>query len=191
MVASSRSLSPSRGTTALVRRRIECGGDRLWQFEDFRELPFTAVAQALSRLTRTGAIYRVSKGVYYHSRQTAVGRGKLNPAEIQKITARLKAVFPPGCTAANLLGFTTPNAGNSEIAAGARRLPGKGIGPAAVIHPRRPGARASLSEIDAAFLDFLRHVGGASELSPEETVRRTVELLSERGRFDRLVKVVD
>jgi hypothetical protein len=30
----------------LVRQRIEGGGERLWRFEDFRDMPFSAVAQA-------------------------------------------------------------------------------------------------------------------------------------------------
>jgi len=39
---------------AFVRQQIERGGERLWKLEDFRDLPFMAVAQALSRLTRQG-----------------------------------------------------------------------------------------------------------------------------------------
>ena len=64
----------SRRVARLVQQRIESGGERLWQFENFDGLPFTAVAQALSRLTRAGAIERLSKGVYYRSRQTALGK---------------------------------------------------------------------------------------------------------------------
>ena len=37
-------------------------------------------------------------------------------------------------------------------------------------------------------LDFLRRAGRTSELSPEETVRRTVKLLSEKARFERLLR---
>ena len=48
----------------LVRRRIERTGERLWRLEDFDDLPFSAVAQSLSRLTREGTIERLSKGVY-------------------------------------------------------------------------------------------------------------------------------
>ena len=33
---------------AVVRQRIADGGERLWRLEDFRDLPFAAVAQALS-----------------------------------------------------------------------------------------------------------------------------------------------
>jgi hypothetical protein len=58
-----------------------------------------------------------------------------------------------------------------------------------VIHPRRPQAWNSLSEADAALLDFLRRRGHTSELSPQETVRHVVELLSQKGRFERLLKV--
>jgi hypothetical protein len=39
---------------ALVRQRIERGGERVWRLEDFRELAFYAVAQILSRLTVKG-----------------------------------------------------------------------------------------------------------------------------------------
>jgi hypothetical protein len=53
-----------------VRQRIERGGERLWRFEDFRDLSFSAVAQALSHLTREGSIERLSKGVYYRNRDT-------------------------------------------------------------------------------------------------------------------------
>ena len=42
--------------TAVIRRRIEAGGERLWRLEDFADLPFTAVAQALSRLARAAAL---------------------------------------------------------------------------------------------------------------------------------------
>ena len=38
-------------------------------------------------------------------------------------------------------------------------------------------------------LDFLRRVGKTSELPPEQTIRRTLSLLSERGRFCRLAKI--
>lgn len=49
----------------LVRRRVERTGERLWRLEDFDDLPFSAVAQSLSRLTREGTLERLSKGVYY------------------------------------------------------------------------------------------------------------------------------
>ena len=65
------------------------------------------------------------------------------------------------------------------------------MGSDTVIHTRRPETWATLCETEAALLDFLRRGGQTSELSPERTVRRTLALLSERGRFDRLLRVAD
>jgi len=175
----------------LVRQRIERSGERLWRLEDFRDLPFTAVAQALSRLTRQGALERLSKGIYYRTRQTAFGTSQPNPTSIQKLMSGRKTVFPSGIAAANLLGFTTQSARQGEVATSALSLPRKLVGGDTVIHTRRPEAWASLSQTDAALLDFLRREGRTSELSPEATVRRTLALLSEKGRFERLLKVAE
>src|SRR6266446_3700824 len=186
-----RRATPSKGSSrvmAFVRQQIERGGERLWRLDDFRNLPFEAVAQALSRLTRQGRLERLSKGVYYSTRQTAFGKSRPNPAAIQKLASRRKGVFPAGIAAANLLGFTTQTPRRSEISTSALSLPRKLVGSDTVIHTRRPEAWASLSESDAALLDFLRRAGRTSELSPEETVRRTVKLLSEKGRFERQLR---
>ena len=183
-------IASSDRTMAVVRRRIEGGGERLWRFEDFRDLPFAAVAQALSRLARVGAVERLSKGIYYRSRRTELGKSLPNPAAIQKLASRRKTVFPSGIAAANLLGFTTQTAGRGEIATSALSLPRKLVGSDTLIHTRRPEVWSSLSEADAALLDFLRRSGKTSELSPEETVRGTLGLLREKSRFERLLKVV-
>jgi hypothetical protein len=167
----------SRQIAATVRDRIECGGEHLWRFEDFRDLPFPAVAQALSRLTRAGAIERLSKGLYYRSRPTAFGKSRPNPAAISKLASRRKTIFPSGTAAANLLGFTTQNPRRSEMATSESSLPRKLVGTDAIIHTRRPAAWAQLSESDAAILDFLRRSGKSSELSPEETLRRILRLM--------------
>jgi hypothetical protein len=179
---------PSRHAANIVRHRIERGGERLWRFEDFRDLPFSAVAQALSRLTRAGVIERLSKGVYYRSRPTAFGKSRPNPAAIGKLASKRKAIFPAGVAAANLLGFTTQNPKRGEIATSGPSLPRKLVGSETIIHTRRPEAWAKLSDADAAMLDFLRRRGKPSELSPEETVQRTLNFMSEKGRYGRLLK---
>jgi len=175
----------------LVRRRIERGGHRLWRLEDFRDLPFAAAAKSLSRLTRQGILERLSKGVYYRSRETAFGKSLPNPADMSRLASKRKTVFPSGIAAANLLGFTTQTGRRGEVATSALSLPRKLIGSETVVHTRRPEAWAGLSDADAALLDFLRRGGKTSELSPEETVRRTVMILSEKGRFERLLKIAD
>ena len=120
-------LSPTHASprliAGLVRQRIDRSGERLWRLEDFRDLPFAAVAQALSRLTRQGALERLSKGVYYRTRETAFGKSRPNPAAIQKLAVRRKTVFPSGIAAANLLGFTTQSAKQGEVATSALSLP--------------------------------------------------------------------
>jgi hypothetical protein len=175
----------------IIRERIECGGERLWRLQDFDGLPPTAVAQALSRLTRKGVVERLSKGVYYRARQTAFGKSIPNPAAIQELASRRKKVFPSGIAAASLLGFTTQTARRGEVSTSALSLPRKLIGADTVIHTRRPEAWAGLSEIDAALLDFLRCGGRTSELSPEDTVRKILSLISEKGRLARLLRIAD
>jgi hypothetical protein len=177
--------------TALVRQRVEGAGERLWRLEDFRDLPFEAAAQALSRLRREGTLERLSKGVYYRSRETAFGKSQPSPTAIQKLASRRKGVFPAGMAAANLLGFTTQTAKRPEVATTASSLPRKLVGSDTVIHTRRPEAWAGLSENDAALLDFLRRGGETSELSPQETARKTMALLSQKRRLERLLKVAD
>lgn len=191
MAEQAKSTTDSSRTAGLVRQRIERGGERLWRLEDFRDLPFTAVAQALSRLTRRGVIERLSKGVYYRTRDTAFGKSRPNPAAIQKLASRRKTVFPSGIAAANLLGFTTQTARRGEVATSGLSLPRKLIGNDTVIHTRRPEAWVGLSDTDAALLDFLRRGGKTSELSPDETVRKTITLVSEKGCFERFVKIAD
>jgi len=183
-------LEPRR-ITALIRQRIERGGERLWRLEDFRDLPFSAVAQALSRLKREGAVERLSKGIYYRNRETVFGKSRPNPTAIRNLASRRKTVFPSGIAAANLLGFSTQMAKKGEIATSAGSLPRKLVGHDTVIHTRRPESWAGLSETDAAVLDFLRRGGRFSELSQAETIRKTLALLSEQNRWGRLLGIAD
>ncbi|MPZ16667.1 MAG: hypothetical protein GEV06_01945 [Luteitalea sp.] len=170
-----------------VRRQIQDGGERLWRFEDFPEAPVSAVAQALSRLARQEVLQRISKGVYYRPRETPLGKSAPNPAAIQRLASQRNVVFPAGIAASNLLGFTTQTAGRGEVATSGFRLPRKLLGSDTVVHTRRPEAWVRLSDTDAALLDFLRRAGKTSELSPEDTVARTLALCREGGRFERLV----
>ncbi|MCX7114647.1 MAG: DUF6088 family protein [Gammaproteobacteria bacterium] len=180
----------SRKTATVVRSRIENGGERLWRFEDFIDQPFPAVAKALSRLAREGVIERLSKGTYYRTRHTAFGKSQPNPAALQKLASRGGIrLLPSGVAAANLLGFTTQNAKKVELATSASSVPRKLIGKDTVVHTRRPEAWSRLCEIEAAMLDFLRHSGKASELSPQETIEKTLSMLAKRGCFQRLVNV--
>lgn len=183
--------SEAASTTETVRQRIEAGGERVWRLADFDGMPFTAVAQALSRLSRQGVIQRLGKGLYYRPRQTAFGESKPNRAQIRSLPVRRRGVFPAGIAAANLLGFTTQNPSQVEVATDGVSLPRLIVGKETVIHTRRPEAWRELPETDTALLDFLRRRGEASELSPEETASKLLRYFGEPGRFERLFKVAE
>lgn len=181
-----KSQSP-RGAAALIRQRIEAGGERVWRLEDFRGLPFAAVAQTLSRLARSGRIERLSKGIYYRSRPTALGTSRPNTSKLKELASLRQSLFPSGLAAANLLGFSTQSASTVELATTKASLPRKLVGRDAVIHTRRPEAWTRLTEPEAALLDFLRRGGQHSELPPAETMRNLLSLLAAPGRFERLL----
>lgn len=181
--------SPSYRTARLVRSRIAHGGERLWCMQDFNDQPFMAVAQALSRLAKTGVLERLSKGVYYKARETPFGKSLPNPAAIRQLASRHNPMFPAGLTAASLLGFTTQTPKRSELATNALNLPRKLVGSDAIVHTRRPEAWRRLTDIEAAILDFLRTGGKTSELPPRETWERMFALLSEPDRYERLTSV--
>lgn len=180
---------PPQGTSASIRQRIESGGERLWRMEDFKELPFAAVAQALSRFSRKGLIERLSKGIYYRSRHTALGQSRPQPTQLQQFAAAKGSVFPAGLAAANILGFTTQSAGRAEVATSKASLPRKLLGKDAVVHTRRPDAWARLTEREGALLDFLRRGGKHSELSPSQTCEKLLSLLQAPGRYEKLFEV--
>jgi hypothetical protein len=178
-------------TAETVRQQIEASGERVWRLADFEGMPFTAVAQALSRLSRQGAIQRLGKGLYYRPRQTAFGASKPNRAQIRSLPVRRKGVYPAGMAAANLLGFTTQNPARVEVATDGVSLPRLIVGKETVIHTRRPEAWRQLSETDAALLDFLRRRGEGSELSPGKTIAKLLDYFRESGRFERLLKIAE
>jgi len=158
---------------------------------DFQDLPFAAVAQALSRLARRGTVERLSKGIYYRPRRTTLGPSRPLPSSLLLLAATKGPVFPAGLAAANLLGFSTQSAGRAEMATSRGSLPRKLVGMDTVIHARRPEAWTRLSEQEAALLDFLRRGGQHSELPPAETCQRLLALLAEPGRFENLLAVAD
>jgi hypothetical protein len=68
-------------------------------------------------------------------------------------------------------------------------LPLKLVGTDTVIHTRRPEAWNALSAEDAALLEFLRSGGETSELPSEQTIKKTLKLLAQDDRFERLAKI--
>ena len=174
---------------AIVRSRVEAGGERLWRYDDFRDLPFAAVARALSRLCSLGEIERLSKGTYFRSRPTSFGRSRPSPSAVRELARGRSSMFPAGVAAANLLGLSSQSSGRGELATSAGSLPRKLVGADTIVHVRRPAGWRDLSQIEAAILDVLRRSAKPSDLAPEETVERLLTLLRERGTLGRLLKV--
>lgn len=183
--SSKRSGGGSQSVAKQVRERVERGGERFWRHEDFGDLPPTAVAMALSRLTREGALRRARKGVYFRPRQTAFGPSV--PAASASTALALRApLHPAGLTAANVLGLTTQNPARLEYATPAHDPPSALAG--AHVRTRRPASRSRLPDEDGALLELLRDRGRSSDLSPERTYERLYELLRDPSRFVRLTR---
>ncbi len=180
-----------RVTTAEhIRRQIKEAEGKYWRQTDFSSLPPAAVNQALSRLARTGELERVSKGLYYRSRNTKFGHTRPSLNEIQQLPIK-QQLHPAGVTAASLLGFTTQNSIQGEFAISANSAPRTIIGNRARLHTRRPTTWDDLCANDAALLDFLRLKGRLSELPPTETKRRLLAYFKEGERFKRLAEVAE
>lgn len=169
-----------------VRERVQRGGARFWKHSDFDDLPPSAVAMALSRMARDGVLERVGKGVYYRSMTTTLGPSVAGASAVaaQTLSAPL---HPAGLTAANLLGLTTQNPLRPEYATPAPAPPTALRN--ARVHTGRPSQRASLSPEDGAILETLRDRARSSDLTPERTAQRLLQLLADEGRFSRLADV--
>ncbi len=170
---------------SVIRKRIETGGERLWSFDDFDDLPESAVAKTLSRLRHSGEIERVEKGLYYRPRPTVLGQSRPSQSAITTAAIRGKVVHPAGLSAAATLGLTTQNPSRGEYATTASAKP-KALGGARV-HRMRPAARSMLGATDGALLEFLRDRGDTSDLSPEDTRRSLIRLVRRPGAYVRLV----
>lgn len=173
------------GTALSVRRMVERGGARFWRHSDFAGLPPSAVAAALSRQYRAGELQRVGKGVYYRSQPTSFGPSMPASSGITAATTRAP-IHPSGLTAANVLGLSTQNPGRAEYATTAAARP-RALQDA-IVHTGRSPQRAHLSAEEGAILETLRDRADSSDLSPEETAARLLQLASADGRFHRLAR---
>ena len=178
--------SPEEASTSQrIRARIEGGGERLWRYSDFEDLPPAAVAQTLSRLTKAGELRRAGKGLYYRPRSTVIGESRPSPSRVAEASARHK-LHPTGISAANALGYTTQNSPQGQYATTGTNRPTKLA--ASKVATRRPAARESLGTEEGALLEFLRARGSLSELSIEETADRLLRQTRSRTRFARLAR---
>jgi hypothetical protein len=168
---------------AIIRRRVETEGERLWRL-GLKTLPISPSAP--SRKLYHAAHARVTLNA--SAKASTTGRGKQRSARAVPIRPQSRDSLR-GVRAFSLRASPPPI---SWVLRRRRRGRPKSQPSAigeTIVHTRRPEAWTGLSDTDAALLDFLRRAGKTSELSPEETIRRTISLLSEDGRFERLAKI--
>jgi hypothetical protein len=96
-------------STAVLTKIERAGPGSIWTYEDFKGLPFIAVAKALSRLVASNKIIRVRKGVYFFPKETLLGKTDASPIDlVKKIAAKKKKTFyPDAATSAYNLRIST------------------------------------------------------------------------------------
>ena len=175
----------------IVRKDIEKGGPgELWTYSDFKSLPPMAVAAALSRLAREGAIRRIRKGVYYSPRKTRFG--ELSPDSTSVAAALLKDKGidwkPSGLPAYNGLGLTTQVSPTLTLDV-PEKIYSLRTGSDAKLRLRVGVSVNGLSDGERAVLDALRDLRRIPDSSPAEAATKVKDLFaSKRFSFNRLAR---
>lgn len=87
----------SRNVMRTVRRRVDRGSERLWRLDNFTGLPFTALAQALSRLTREKVFAKTLlkdhlRNPVYRAMKFHMSKSRVSiPADFPKLLGEIKA----------------------------------------------------------------------------------------------------
>lgn len=167
-----------------VETRLKRRPGRLFTYEDFDDLPVTAVAPALSRLVTRGEIKRARKGVYYAPRRTVLGEVPPDPVVLGNAISRGRS-HPAGLSAANLLGLTTQVPARVELAVEDKRP----ISPRGVeFKPRSRTNRRDLGARGAALLEVLRDIHHLSDLSPDATSTRLLDVLRDETARSKILR---
>lgn len=169
-----------------VRSKIIGGGDRLWRADDFAGLSQMAVMAELSRLARDGQVHRVAKGVYYRPGRWAMGETRPKSAAVVASAVRTP-IHPAGLTAANALGLTTQNTALPEMAVSTAKTPTV-LRSRAYVRTGRSSARGGLTTMEVAVLEVLRDRASTSDLTPDETIGRLIDVLNDNTTFARLAQ---
>jgi hypothetical protein len=173
-----------KSVSSTVARRMSRRPGRLFTYDDFGDLPASAVAPALSRLRARGDIRRARKGVYYVPRRTVLGEVPVDPVAVAEIVSRGRSHLA-GLSAANALGLTTQVPARIELAVeGKRPTAPRGV----AFRPRMGTNRRGLRPREAALLEVLRDINHVTDLSPRETARTLRRLLTEHSARTRIVR---
>lgn len=178
----------STTVAAEVRERVMRSRERFWRPEDFHGSP-EAVAQALSRLVRSGDLRRVRRGLYWRGSPTRLGMAPPPSGRLASEVAQVPGTGPAGWSAALALGLSTQVARLDAIA-----VPGRAPrGPSSVHFVSRAAATKRRDErlrpSEVALFEVLRDWDRLVEVPVSEAVDR-IARLADNGevRLDRLTR---
>lgn len=176
-----------------IAARIDAGGeDTLWTYGDFGGMPESAVAAALSRLTRKGKLNRIRNGVYYRPKKTRFGLTSPDAAQVTVAVLNRRGIssVASGVGAYNRLGLTTQASStvtfdvSKSVAAVNTGVPGR-------VRIRCVGKIRGLTSEERGAIDALRDLKWIPDTRPAEPVHRLVELFrSGRLNFVRIAAAV-
>ena len=158
------------------RRRVLHSRDHFWRPEDFEGSP-EAVTKELSRLTLSGDLRRIRRGLYWRGTSTRLGMAPPPSDRFVHEVVETPGVGPAGWSAGLALGLSTQVPRHESIA-----VPGRA--------PRNPGAvrfvsRAAstrrrderLRPAEVALLEILRDWSTLVEVPAESAVERIADLI--------------
>lgn len=170
-----------------VRSRVRRSRDRFWEPEDFDGSP-EAVAKALSRLSESGELRRVRRGLYWRGSSTRLGMAPPRADMLASAIAGETGTGPAGLSAALKLGLST-QVPRVETIAVPRRAPRATTGVRFVSRASSTRRRDEhLNAAEVALLEVLRDWDRTVEASPSLAVERVGRLI-DAGAI-RLARVV-
>jgi len=174
--------------SAAVRAKVLGSRNRFWRSEDFAGSP-QAVAKALSRLTRSGEVRRVRRGLYWRGTPTRLGMAPPPPKRLVEKVVDEPGSGPGEMSAALALGLST-QVPRLETIAVPGRAPRNARGVRFVSRSastRRRDERLRPGEV--ALLEVLRDWEGLLEVPLPDALNRIEHLVAAGSiRLDRVVR---
>lgn len=178
----------SKAIAADVRARVFRSRNRFWRPEDFDGSP-DAVAKALSRLTESGELRRIRRGLYWRGTSTPLGMAPPPADSLASTIVGEPGVGPAGLSAALMLGLST-QVPRVETIAVPKRPPRDTDGIHFVGRNASTGRRDErLAPAEVALLEVLRDWSRVVEVTPPEAIER-IDHMSSVGsiRMNRVVR---
>lgn len=166
---------------SLVKARLTSRPSKaIWSFRDFANLDPTAVAAALSRLSKHGELRRIRKGIYHRPTITAFGPNRPNVASVADTVFKGRQSLPLG--GYNRLGLTTQVSNEMQRAVD-RPTRIKSIRGIKIRTVTRPLSRQrGINQDERIALDALRHIRRIPDTTVASILKRIRSLMRD-GRL--------